>query len=1158
MAGVLTILVASVLICALSSFHTAKKAFNDIVRHDLDTALQLSENMLATLTEDSVIWTDYLANGEPEIAQHLSANNDQALAAFFDRHPMDALPRIVLILDRNGKVVFRNHSQKLKDDFMDHPGIINTVLTEDRVGPVITTKFNHFILWNAAPLFYKNEVVGAVMAGNLIDSQFIQKIKDGTSIDLTIVHNQKVMASTLVGQNNTTITDLPIPSHEHQRLLAKPKQVMESQFLGRWHFVTTKPLKLTDSKFRGSILLSKPRAELDTIKHAIFQETLALISLALLLAVMAELWISRWLSRSINSLVEKATLVADGKYDHFLKPESNTRGISRQDDASSFAKNRDEIWVLMNCLKTLVQRIQQREKELLQAHHELERTVEERTHALHTTENRLNTIYNSNPDGISAIDSNGTILDVNPAGLAMLEADTLNEAKGRCIYDLIESTQRDQFIKINSLIFAGDSASLEFQIQTLKGNHIWIESSSVPLFDAHGDITENLSITRNITKRKKTGEELRKLFTAVEQGPANIIITDKNGDIEYVNPEFERATGHSKQSVIGKNPRLLKSGKMPPETYTHLWETITKGKVWRGELQNKKKNGELYWVVASICPVKNDEDEITHFIAVNKDITLLKLREDELRAAKEAADAANQTKSDFLANISHEIRTPMNAIIGLGHLLKKTQLTTEQRDYLLLLQSASRKQSSLLNDLLDFSNIETKQLTLQSSDFYVGYVLEDITNLANFLAKEKEIEFKLSISDDIPTVLVGDSLRLSQVLNNLVSNAMEFTKQGEITISAKVLKRDKDKVQLQFAVKDTGIGIASEQQQKLFQPFTQADGSLTRQHGGTGLGLTISRKLVEMMSGEIWLESKPGKGSTFTFTAEFGLGADLCKADFQISKAQTSPPPPQLEGIQVLLVEDDELNQVVAQKLLELYGIHVTLAKNGLEAVEAVNHQSFDLVLMDIQMPKLDGYQATAAIRKDTQFKDLPIVAMTAHAMANEREKCLAAGMDDHLSKPFKVAQLKQLLTKWISSKRLSTPNAVEATERDLQESSETEIRDNLERLVAYMGEESALTPLDTVLNLLPGRLEKLTTALTTSDWETTKRQAHSLKGSLNVYGSKRLAKLLAQIEKKDDLHLEAANLAQELETELSLALRLVQEVRDKIATSHPEADEVN
>ncbi|MBW1775203.1 MAG: PAS domain S-box protein, partial [Deltaproteobacteria bacterium] len=661
------------------------------------------------------------------------------------------------------------------------------------------------------------------------------------------------------------------------------------------------------------------------------------------------------------------------------------------------------------------------------------------------SEERLTQIINFLPDPTWVVDNEGKVVIWNRA-LEKLTGSKADDMVGKGNYeyalpfygerrpvliDLVRDWSEEYEKEYLSIKKEEENLVAESFHPDLGHGNTYLLATAGLLYDASGEATGAIESLRDITAMKEAEIELQKLSRAIEQSPTAVVVTDLKGTIEYVNPKFTDLTGYSAKEAIGKNPRVLKSGKHPREYYKNLWDTILSGKEWHGELCNRNKNGDLFWEYASISPVRNAEGEITHFVAVKEDITKRKQMRQELIEAKRAADEANMAKGDFLANMSHEIRTPMNAVIGMSHLALKTELTPKQRDYLNKIQSSANALLGIINDILDFSKIEAGKLDMESVDFNLDDVLENIANLVTVRAQKKEnIEVLFSTAANVPRFLKGDPLRLGQVLINLSNNAVKFTDSGEIVISSQIVKEDKDRFTLQFSVSDTGVGLTQEQISRLFQAFTQADTSTTRKFGGTGLGLTISKRLVEMMAGEIWVESEHGKGSTFIFTAVFGRGSEKEKKQLV--------PSPDLRGIKVLVVDDNATSRNIFQEMLESFTFKTTLAASGEEGLEelekAPGDDPFKLVIMDWQMPGMDGIEASERIKEMPHLDTPPaIVMVTAYGREEIMQKVEQANLDGFLIKPVSPSVLFDTIMQALGEILVKQPDMPSAAEEELR-----------------------------------------------------------------------------------------------------------------------------
>jgi signal transduction histidine kinase/CheY-like chemotaxis protein len=567
-------------------------------------------------------------------------------------------------------------------------------------------------------------------------------------------------------------------------------------------------------------------------------------------------------------------------------------------------------------------------------------------------------------------------------------------------------------------------------------------------------------------------------------------------------------------------------------------------------------------VAQDALPTPRADDEIGQLVeGYNKHLRALKAQHEasvELKAARNAADEANQAKSAFLANMSHEIRTPMNAILGLLKMMQNTEMSDRQRDYIAKTDGAARSLLGLLNDILDFSKVEAGKMSLDPRPFHLDKMLRDLSVVLSPNLEGKPIEVRFDVNAQVPRGLLGDDMRLLQVLINLGGNAIKFTQQGEVVLSVRVVQQDVAQVMLEFSVSDTGIGIESDKQAHIFSGFSQAESSTTRRFGGTGLGLSISKRLVTLLGGDLQLESTLGKGSRFYFQLPFELAE--CEDAGLVAVASDGDKrsqPRRLAGMRLLVVEDNKINQMVAESLLSREGARITLADNGQLGVDAVaNHpEGFDAVLMDIQMPVMDGYTATRTIRTELGRDSLPIIAMTANAMPSDRAACLEAGMDEHIGKPFDLDVLVTLLLRF-SGRQLgalppSTPVAPARGPAPDSIVSQPPVLDLSTALQRFGGDQGMLHSMFRSFARDALRVPKqLQDQLAADDVEQAARTLHTLKGLAATVGAGALAAQVAALEKSVKAHIAAPELDVRLTT-LRSAIDEALEAIDKELNSH-------
>ncbi|WP_417625386.1 ATP-binding protein [Paremcibacter congregatus] len=716
------------------------------------------------------------------------------------------------------------------------------------------------------------------------------------------------------------------------------------------------------------------------------------------------------------------------------------------------------------------------------------------------------------------------IVPLPQLGVSMMVAINLTTVRTEIIDTVIGSTMRRIGVMMILLVLIfviirksvlNPLAQLEKAVNASRKNGTFVQPADIPRNEI-GNLSDLFAhVFGELEQANEKNENLAQVANGTHAG---VIISDHAGRIIWVNEGFVQKTGFQREELEGRTPVDILNDRKLIGAVSVLAQSLRFGIGCNIEAQNQTRDGEHYWAAIEARPVRNDTGEIKNFIIVETDITAFKTAEkalkasqretedrllelqatkrkleqerekldltaSELAAAKEVAEKANQAKSTFLATMSHEIRTPMNGVIGLAEVLLQSDLDTRQREQAELIRESGENLLAIINDILDLSKLEAGRLEITNNEYSPREIVTSVLDLMRAQANEKRLSFRGNISPDVPEKIFCDHNRLRQVLLNLVGNAIKFTSQGSVEVNVALTQNEPDgKRSIRFAIVDTGIGIPESVLPKLFNRFTQASAAISGTHGGTGLGLAICRELAALMNGEIEAKSTPGLGSEFSLTIPLERSGHketiqpacdiapvlLAPSEPEPQKqAEKAKPTAQLvtqagkEKLRVLLAEDQPVNQKLMRAVMEQLGHELTIANNGVEAVEAVRADRFDIILMDIQMPELDGILTTKVIRAaDESWNNIPIVAVTAHAMDSHKETYLAAGMDGFVSKPFRMDKLVSEMNA-VLSRSEATPSSPASpapetghsvtgqNDRDAKEAALADILDDLESLTA-------------------------------------------------------------------------------------------------------------
>ena len=754
--------------------------------------------------------------------------------------------------------------------------------------------------------------------------------------------------------------------------------------------------------------------------------------------------------------------------------------------------------------KAIEQTLEKKSYELFIANNELkeinanlESMVSRRTIELQQNEDRFFKMVDSASDLIYRGNRMGTLNYANTTTIEKLGY-SIEELKTMHFTAFIrkDSIQSVLDFYMNQLREKKVETYLEFPAESKSGKTIWLGQNVIFTFNDRGRFTGLSAVTRDITEQQETltiiqqsEEKYRNIISNMNLGLMEVDLEDR---IIQTNQSFCEMIGYSSEELMGQvaSEAILKGENA--DLMVEKNASRKKGISDAYEIRVKNKSGNIRWWLISGGPLYNDRGEQTGSLGIHLDITQQKKLEIELNQAKEDAESSNRSKEVFLANMSHEIRTPMNGILGMARQLEKSSLNLDQKFYLNTITSAADDLLIILNDILDISKIEAGKLQIENTHLDIADVAQRTKNILSAKAEEKGLKFNVFIDKSISISLSGDPTRLNQVLINLAGNSVKFTEKGTVTIECKLINEDSERQLIEFNIRDTGIGMSAEYMDTIFDKFTQEDKNVARKYGGTGLGMSISKQLVELMGSELTIQSHQGVGTAVIFQLELDKIEESNKSSRKVYKYDPEQIQEKVKGKKILIAEDNEINQLVVCTSLDFIGLQYDIANDGAEAIDAIQKNEYDLILMDINMPIMDGIKATQIIRNEYNRK-IPIIALTANALEGASKTYLQSGMNDYLAKPFVEEDLFDVLNKWIVNEY--SKNKTEVAPEPIS----TELY-NLAKLEKISRGNKAFV--DKMLNLfvthITQALHEISTAYAAKDLETVYKTAHRIKPTLS------------------------------------------------------------